>query len=210
VPVLVLLPTPHAPYAVSTRAVYTRTIVVTERSADQLLMAIGQGDRDAFAELWGRFARPALTVAARILDDVAAAEDATQEAFATIWRNAARYDRARGEPTAWIYTIVRNAARDALRRRRATPVADVPEVADDPAHDPQNIAAVGLDAFHLHAALMELPERSREVIELAYYQGLSQTEIAQRIDVPLGTVKTRTRSALAQLAGRLATVVEAS
>jgi RNA polymerase sigma-70 factor (ECF subfamily) len=210
VPVLVLLP-PHAALHLSPHAVYTRTIVVTERSADQLLMAIGQGDREAFAELWGRFARPALTVAARILDDVAAAEDATQEAFATIWRNASRYDRARGEPTAWIYTIVRNAARDALRRRRATPVAEVPESPDvDPANDPQNIAAVGLDAFHLHAALMELPDRSREVIELAYYHGLSQTEIAERIDVPLGTVKTRTRSALAQLAGRLATVVEAS
>jgi RNA polymerase sigma-70 factor (ECF subfamily) len=184
--------------------------VVAERSADQLLVAIGQGDRDAFSELWVRFARPALTVAARILDDVAAAEDATQDAFATIWRNASRYDRARGEPTAWIYTIVRNAARDALRRRRAVPVAEVPDVPDvDPASDPQQLAAVGLDAFHLHSALMELPERSREVIELAYYQGLSQSEIAERIDVPLGTVKTRTRSALAQLAGRLATVVEA-
>lgn len=190
--------------------VYTRAIVVAERSSDQLLVAIGQGDRDAFSELWVRFARPALTVAARILDDVAAAEDATQDAFTTIWRNASRYDRARGEPTAWIYTIVRNAARDALRRRRAVPMAEVPDVPDaDPASDPQQLASVGLDAFHLHSALMELPERSREVIELAYYQGLSQSEIAERIDVPLGTVKTRTRSALAQLAGRLATVVEA-
>jgi RNA polymerase sigma factor (sigma-70 family) len=191
--------------------VYTRPIVVTERSADQLLVAIGQGDREAFADLWRRFARPALTVAARMLDDVAAAEDATQEAFATIWRNASRYDRTRGEPTAWIYTIVRNAARDALRRRRSVPVAEVPETADtDPASDPQALAAVGLDAFHLHTALMELPERSRQVIELAYYQGLSQSEIAAQIDLPLGTVKTRTRSALAQLAGRLSTVVEAS
>ena len=168
-----------------------------------LLVRIGEGDADAFGMLWRRLSGPVLALGRRTLSDDAAAEDVAQETFATIWRVAATFDPERGAPAGWIFTIARNAARDVARRRRLTIVEDVPDVVD-PGVGPDEEALRSAERFRIHVALAGLNPRAREVIELAYFEGLSQSEIAERIDVPLGTVKTRTRNALARLAESLA------
>jgi len=181
---------------------------VTDASPEQLLGRIGAGDPVAFDELWHRLGRPVLALATRELSDRQAAEDATQETFATIWRAAGTFDRERGSALAWIFTIARNAARDIARRRRIPPIAETPDL-PDPAESPDEHALRLEERFTVLAALAELSAKNREVIELAYFEGLSQSEIASRIEVPLGTVKTRTRNALAKLAGTLTQVGEA-
>jgi RNA polymerase sigma-70 factor, ECF subfamily len=176
---------------------------------EQLLRRIGAQDRDAFTILWRRLGAAVLSLCVRVLGDQHAAEDATQETFATIWRAAGTFDPERGTAASWIFTIARNAARDGLRRRRATPIADPPEVSD-PAASPHDQAAAAFDSFVVHTAVASLNPRWREVLELAYFQGLSQSEIAEQTDTPLGTVKTRTRNALANLAERLEQVGQPS
>jgi RNA polymerase sigma-70 factor (ECF subfamily) len=168
-------------------------------SADALLARIAAGDERAFARLCDLFAGPVLGEAIRHLSDRAAAEDVTQEVFLRIWRNAHRFDAERGRAEAWIATIARNAARDALRRKGNVPVDEL-EDAVDPSPDPVDEVADASQALQLQAAVASLAPGSREVIELAYWQGLSQVEIAERLGLPLGTVKTRTRRGLALLA----------
>ena len=169
---------------------------------------MGGGDAAAFSELWTRLGRPVLALAMRELGERPAAEDATQDTFATIWRAAGTFDPERGSALAWIFTIARNAARDIARRRRIPPVPDAPDVEDTTA-GPAEQAARSEDRFVVQTALAGLSPKNREVIELADDEGLSQTEIAARIEVPLGTVKTRTRNALAKLAGTMSQVGEA-
>jgi RNA polymerase sigma-70 factor (ECF subfamily) len=176
--------------------------VPPEHSDEELLLLVASGDREAFAVLWRRFAPAVVTVAARFLGEQAAAEDVAQEVFTSVWRSARRYEPRRGAAASWIFTIARNASRDALRRRRPTASSEVPDVAD-PTPGPAEQAVGAMQAFEVHVAVAALPDGSRELIELAYYDGLSQSEIADRTGIPLGTVKTRTRAALAQLAERL-------
>ena len=175
-------------------------------SDEQLLLLIRGGDADAFGELWSRYAPAVLSVALRLLGERPAAEDATQDAFASVWRMAASFDPARGAAASWLYAVARNAARDVARRRRVVPVPDDMAEQADPGPGPDEQAAAELDAFEVHRALAALSPRSREVIELAYFGGLSQSEIAARTQIPLGTVKTRTRNALLQLAETLAPI----
>jgi RNA polymerase sigma-70 factor, ECF subfamily len=171
-------------------------------SADGLLARVSAGDERAFVRLCDIFTGPVLGEALRHLADRAAAEDVTQEVFLRIWRNAHAFDPERGSAEAWIATIARNAARDALRRR-ATVTVDEPSDRADPTADPPAEVSDAADALVLQAAVASLAPQLREVIELAYWQGLSQTEIAERLGDPLGTVKTRTRRALALLAENL-------
>jgi RNA polymerase sigma-70 factor (ECF subfamily) len=171
-------------------------------SADGLLARVATGDERAFAALCEQFAGPVLGEALRHLSDRAAAEDVTQEVFLRIWRNAGSFDPSRGSAGAWIATIARNASRDALRRRGSIPVDDVPERADPTVDLPAEVGDAA-ESLVLQAAVAELAPPSREVIELAYWQGLSQAEIAERLGLPLGTVKTRTRRALTLLAESL-------
>jgi RNA polymerase sigma-70 factor (ECF subfamily) len=174
---------------------------------EELLGHIADGNADAFAELWGRLGGPIVAIGRRLLDDAAAAEDAAQETFTTIWRAAATFDSERGAALSWIYTIARNAARDVARRRRILPVGEVPEERDT-GPQPDEVAAQEMTRFGIHAAVAGLGAKERQVIELAYYEGLSQSEIANRLATPLGTVKTRTRNALATLADQLGAVEE--
>jgi RNA polymerase sigma-70 factor, ECF subfamily len=171
-------------------------------AADGLLARVSAGDESAFARLCDLFTGPVLGEALRHLADRAAAEDVTQEVFLRIWRNAHSFDPERGSAEAWIATIARNAARDALRRR-ATVTADEPSERADPAADPPAEVSDAAEALLLQTAVASLAPPLRQVIELAYWQGLSQTEIAERLGDPLGTVKTRTRRALALLAEAL-------
>lgn len=170
-------------------------------SDSRLLERIAGGDRDAFTELYRRFARPVLAMALRNLGDSGRAEDAAQETFAAVWRSARSYRSERGSGSAWLYAVARHAIIDRARQRRE-PAADVPEEVSEAA-GPDERAEESWLAWRVHSALERLPERERVVIELAYWSGLSQTEIASYLDVPLGTVKTRTRTGLARLAGLL-------
>jgi RNA polymerase sigma-70 factor (ECF subfamily) len=172
-----------------------------EPNDSQLIIRIGRGDRVAFEELHGRYSRAVLGLALRRLGDRGRAEDATQDAFVAIWRSARTYDPARGRGAAWLYAVARNAITDGLRKA-PDPVA---ELEDGPGRepDPADEAEAAWTAWRVHRALEELPEHERPVIELAYWRGLSQSEIAEVLEIPLGTVKTRTRSALARLADAL-------
>jgi RNA polymerase sigma-70 factor (ECF subfamily) len=171
-------------------------------SADALLARISAGDERAFSRLCDMFAGPVLGEALRHLGDRAAAEDVTQEVFLRIWRSAGSFDSERGSAEGWIATIARNASRDALRRRRVTSAEELSERSDPDADPPADVANAA-ESLVLQAAVASLAQPTREVIELAYWHGLSQAEIAERLGLPLGTVKTRTRRGLALLAEAL-------
>lgn len=172
-----------------------------ELTDSDLLGRVADGDRLAFEEIYRRYARPVLGLALRRLGDRGRAEDATQEAFVAVWRSARTFDPGRGHGAPWLYAVARNAITDGLRR---TP-EQVAELQDGPGSepDPADRAEAAWSAFRVHRALEVLPAHERPVIELAYWRGLSQSEIAESLGVPLGTVKTRTRSALARLARAL-------
>jgi|SRR5438132_9292470 len=173
------------------------------RASDgDLLLRIADGDSVAFDILYRRFSRPVLGLALRLLRDRSRAEDAVQETFAAIWRSAGSYrpDRGRGAP--WLYAVARNAIVDRARARREPTFPDVPEqAAPDPG--PAERAESSYVSWRVHRAVHDLPANEREVLELAYWSGLSQSEVATFLDLPLGTVKTRTRTALARLADLL-------
>jgi RNA polymerase sigma-70 factor (ECF subfamily) len=167
----------------------------------ELIERVGGGDQAAFEEIYRRYTRPVLGLALRRLGDRGRAEDAVQDAFTAIWRSAGSYDPERGQGGAWLYTVARNAIVDGARRR-VEPAIEIPEAASRD-RGPDERAEASWLAWRVHSALERLPDHERPVIELAYWGGLSQSEIADRLHIPLGTIKTRTRSALARLADLL-------
>jgi RNA polymerase sigma-70 factor (ECF subfamily) len=176
--------------------------VSTFQPTDEDLMArVAGGDRDAFGDLYHRYARAVLGLALRRLGDRGRAEDAVQEAFASIWRSARSYRRERGPVAPWLYTVARNAIADRGRARVEPPVEPADSPSDDPG--PPDRAEEAWVAWRVHRALEELPETERTVLELAYWSGLSQSEISDSLGIPLGTVKTRTRSGLRRLSEEL-------
>jgi RNA polymerase sigma-70 factor (ECF subfamily) len=168
----------------------------------ELLARVGEHDREAFEILYGRYVRPVFSLALRRLGDRGHAEDAVQEAFAAIWRSASTYRPERGAAGGWLYTVARNAIVDRLRRNGPAVDAELPELASTEAGPAQRAEESDV-AWRVHRALEELQPREREVIELAYWSGMSQSEVAAYLHLPLGTVKTRTRSGLARLASML-------
>jgi RNA polymerase sigma-70 factor (ECF subfamily) len=167
----------------------------------ELIVRVAAGDRRAFDELHGRYVRAVFGLALRRLGDRGRAEDATQDTFVAIWRSARTYDPGRGRGAPWVYAVARNAITDGFRRMPEPAV----EIEDGPGRepDPADEAEGAWTAWRVHRALEVLPEHERHVIELAYWSGLSQSEVAERLAIPLGTVKTRTRSALGRLADAL-------
>jgi RNA polymerase sigma-70 factor (ECF subfamily) len=159
-------------------------------------------DQGAFEVLYERYARAVFSLVVRILRDRHTGEDVAQEAFAAVWRAAAGYHRGRGSAAGWMFAIARNAAIDAGRARVPLVVGELPD-RPDPSPLPDAQAISELESFRVHLAVDALPEREREVIELAYFSGLAQSEIAEQLELPLGTVKTRTRSALQRMAPML-------
>ncbi|MDH4346396.1 MAG: sigma-70 family RNA polymerase sigma factor [Thermoleophilia bacterium] len=164
----------------------------------ELIERVGTGDRGAFEQLYRRYARPVFGLALRRLGDRASAEDAVQETFASVWRSARSYRRERGTGASWLFVVARNAIVDRARARKDVP-AEIPDRASDEL-GPHESAESGWVQWRVHRALEELSGHEEEVIALAYWSGLSQSEVADRLGIPLGTVKTRTRSALARLA----------
>jgi RNA polymerase sigma-70 factor (ECF subfamily) len=172
-----------------------------EATDGDLIRRIARRDANAFETLYHRYARPVFGLALRRLGDRMRAEDAVQETFAAVWRSARTYRADRGAGAPWLYAVARNAIVD-RSRGRSEPPADVP---DAPATEPgpEERAEESYISWRVHRALETLPEAERDVIELAYYGGLSQSEIADFLGIPLGTVKTRTRSGLGRLADQL-------
>jgi RNA polymerase sigma-70 factor (ECF subfamily) len=178
--------------------------VVPESLTDEDLLERVARERDqaAFEILYERYSRAVFSLVSRILRDRHTGEDVAQEAFAAVWRAAAGYHRGRGSAAGWMFAIARNAAIDAGRARVPLAVGELPD-RPDPSPLPDAQAISELESFRVHLAVDSLPEREREVIELAYFSGLAQSEIAQQLELPLGTVKTRTRSALQRMAPML-------
>jgi RNA polymerase sigma-70 factor, ECF subfamily len=170
-------------------------------SDSELLLRVGHGDGGAFETLYRRYARPVFGLALRRLGDRTRAEEAVQETFTSVWRSARTYKPERGPGAPWLYAVARNAIVDGARTR----VDPVAEADDEPSADagPPERAEQSWTAWRVHRAMEELPETERVVLELAYWRGLSQSEIATNLRIPLGTVKTRTRSGLHRLADLL-------
>jgi RNA polymerase sigma-70 factor, ECF subfamily len=170
-------------------------------SDGDLIRRIARRDANAFEALYRRYSRPVFGLALRRLGDRMSAEDAVQETFAAIWRSARTYKPERGAGAPWLYAVARNAIVDRSRGRSETP-GEGPELpSDEPS--PAERAETSYTAWRVHRALETLGPNEREVIELAYYGGLSQSEVADYLNIPLGTVKTRTRAGLGRLADQL-------
>ena len=173
-----------------------------DTSDAELLARVGRRDQAAFELLYQRYVRSVFGLALRRLGDRGHAEDAVQEAFAAVWRSASTYRPERGAAGGWLYTVARNAIVDRLRRSGPVADAELPDlVSGEPG--PEEQTEQSDVAWRVHRALEELQPREREVIELAYWSGMSQSEVADYLGLPLGTVKTRTRSGLARLASVL-------
>jgi len=175
----------------------------TQHSDAELIRAIARGDERAFARLYDLHSPILLGLLIRILKDRAEAEDTLQEVFLQIWQRASDFDETRGRPFTWIVTITRSRAIDRLRsqksRARVALETALSEMVVSPRRDAADDAIQSEHNEAIHRALAELPEEQRRALLLAYFEGLSQSEIAARLDEPLGTIKTRARSGLSKL-----------
>jgi len=172
-----------------------------------LIARIAAGDRDAFSRFYDLLAPTAFGLIRRVLRDPEAAAEVLQEVFWQVWREASQYDARRGSPEAWLVMRAKTRAIDRLRsirRRDRTFVAPVDESVARGTEEPaENPAVVAEDRSLIQSALAQLPEPQRRVIEMAFFEGLTQSEIAIRLREPLGTVKTRARLGLERLRGAL-------
>jgi RNA polymerase sigma-70 factor, ECF subfamily len=168
--------------------------------SDEALVALAaRSEQTALAELYDRYGRPAYGLALRVLRDEALAEDAVQDGFMAVWKTATRFAPERGKASTWILTIVHRRAVDVVRReqRRRTDSLDVaPEQGGGAADDE---AWLRLQRERVQAALRQLPDQQREALELAYYGGFTQSELAERLGQPIGTIKSRMFMGLARL-----------
>jgi RNA polymerase sigma factor (sigma-70 family) len=163
----------------------------------QLVRRIGGGDEEAFRSLFGAYGPSALALASRVLRQRHLAEEIVQEAFLTLWLTPELYDERRGSVKAWLMTMVHHRAVDAVRREEAQRrrsddvVAGVREEDDDPTDDVVEALAAPAEQAAVLGALGSLPPEQREVLELMYFDGLSQVQVAEKTGAPLGTVKSR-------------------
>jgi len=179
-------------------------------SDEALVALVARSDETALAELYDRVAGIAYGLAFRVLRDESLAEDAVQEAFLGLWRTAGSFVPERAKASTWLLTLVHRRAVDLVRReqrRRSDPLEDAPEPTTDSAEDD---AWLRLERERVQGALAQLPDQQREAIELAYYGGFTQSELADRLGQPLGTIKSRMFSGLARLRELLDDEVEAT
>jgi len=173
-------------------------------SDEALVALVVRGDDVALAELYDRYGRVAYGLALRVVRDEELAEDAVQEAFLGVWRSAGRFLPERAKASTWILTLVHRRAVDIVRReerRRGDPLEQVPEAAGA---STEEIAWLRFERERVQAALSRLPDQQREALELAYYGGFTQSELAERLGQPLGTIKSRMFAGLSRLRDLLA------
>jgi RNA polymerase sigma factor (sigma-70 family) len=172
-------------------------------SDEALVALVARGDEDALGELYDRVGRIAYGLAMRVLRDDRLAEDAVQEGFLALWRSAAGFRAERAKASTWILTLVHRRAVDLVRReerRRAEPLAEETAAREGGVAEATDEAAwLRFERERVQAALRQLPDVQREALELAYYGGYSQSELAERLGVPLGTIKSRMFAGLARL-----------
>lgn len=186
----------------------------TEHISDsdkQIMITLTRGDRDALGMLWDRHARPVYSLAVRMLRDPGWAEEVVQDVFLGLWREPQRYDPSRGDLRRWLLTVAHHAAVDVLRSRRGT--ARTRDVGPEPLEtltrggdDPSESVWRNIRAESVRAAISELPDTQREVIELVYFEGFTQSEVAQNTGQPLGTVKSRLRLGMRKMRDSLAEI----
>ena len=184
--------------------------VDSSNSPTYLIRLVANQDREAFNRLYDHCSSLVFTLAMRMLRVQSDAEDVLQEVFVQVWRQAANYNQERGSPEAWIVNIARSRAIDklrAIRRRERSFVLTEDPARAESAENVENSAAQSEAKLTMNSALANLPEAQRHVLELAYFDGLSQSEIADRLKEPLGTVKTRMRSGIQRLRDLLRTQV---
>jgi RNA polymerase sigma-70 factor (ECF subfamily) len=178
-------------------------------SDDALVALVARSDELALAELYDRHGRTAFGLAVRVLRDRNLAEDAVQEAFLGVWRTAGRFMPERSKASTWILMLVHRRAVDAVRReeRRSTdPLENAPEgLTDDTAAEE---AWRSLERTRVREAMAQLPDPQREAIELAFYAGFTQSELSERLGVPLGTIKSRVFAGLARLRDLLGDTIQ--
>lgn len=191
-------------------------VVSTEKAAADraIVERITAGDADALGELYDRYGRVVFGVLYRMLGSPEVAEEVTQNVFHAVWRQARSYRTDRGAVRTWLLAISRNAAIDWRRTKgkrveRETTIDDAIDLPDDEARVDERVLA-NLRAERIRAAVRALPPEQREVLSLAFWGGLSQSEIAERMRAPLGTVKSRVRLGMAKLKERLVAEVETS
>jgi RNA polymerase sigma-70 factor, ECF subfamily len=173
-------------------------------SDEALVALVVRSDEVALAELYDRYGRVAYGVALRILRDEALAEDAVQEAFLAVWRSAGRFLPERAKASTWLLTLVHRRAVDLVRReerRRAEVLEEVHQFADA---STEETAWLRFERERVQEALKKLPDQQREALELAYYGGFTQSELAERLGQPLGTIKSRMFAGLSRLRDLLA------
>jgi RNA polymerase sigma-70 factor (ECF subfamily) len=173
---------------------------------DQLVVRIAQGDASALEELYDRYVRQCFGLALRMLNDSALSEEVVQEVFLKLWTNPGSYSTLKGKFISWLLSLIHHRCIDELRKRSHTDVAlDGPETSNvlstepDPDPDPADQVWMRDQQRVVREALSQIPANQRQVLELAYYRGLSHSEIADRLGQPLGTVKTRIRLGMQSL-----------
>lgn len=177
-------------------------------SDEALVSLVARSDDAALAELYDRFGRVAYGLALRIVRDPSLAEDAVQEAFLSVWRSAQRFVAERAKASTWLLTLVHRRAVDLVRReepRRGEPLEVAPQATGDATDDE---AWLRLRRLQVQEALQRLPDQQREALELAYYGGFTQSELADRLGLPLGTIKSRMFTGLSHLRELLAETEE--
>jgi RNA polymerase sigma-70 factor (ECF subfamily) len=173
--------------------------------SDEALLALAsRGDESALGELYDRYGRIAYGLALRILRDRALAEDAVQEAFLAVWRTAGRFLAGQGKPSTWILTLVHRRAVDIVRREERRRADPLDEIAQPTGEATDQEAWLRAQRQVVQEALRKLPPEQREALELAYYGGFTQSELAERLGQPLGTIKSRMFSGLKRLRELLA------
>jgi RNA polymerase sigma factor (sigma-70 family) len=169
-------------------------------SDEAVVALVARRQETALAELYDRYGRISYGLALRVLRDGALAEDAVQEAFLAVWGGAGAFIPERGSASAWLLTLVHRRAVDVVRReerRRADPLPEVETSTSDGGADDD--AMLRLERERVVGALRQLPDPQREALELAYYAGFTQSELAERLGVPLGTIKSRMSAGLTRL-----------
>lgn len=174
--------------------------MTADRPDHELVESLAARDLTALSTLYDRYGRVAYTLAYRILGEPEGAEDVVQDAFLSAWRGAGTFKRERGNARSWLLSIVHHRAVDVLRRKTAFRAAPLEAAGDRPADvDTAEEATTNVERRSVRAALQDLPEAQRRTIELAYFGGYTQSELAELMGVPLGTVKGRMRIGLQKM-----------